>query len=177
MVGGVGSLFDRWHRPLLRFLRTRVRDGAAAEDIAQDAFVRLLDQPPARRPRDARAWLFAVAANLAADHARRAQGRERRLALVRAEAAGAGPAAGGSDPHAELLRAEEAALVRAALAALSDRDRTLLTLHNDGYAYAEIAAALGVAPGSVGPLLARAQRRFVRTFTLMEGSDARHASG
>jgi RNA polymerase sigma-70 factor (ECF subfamily) len=158
----------------VRSLRARLGDVDLAEDIAQEAFVRLLDH----RPRDPRAWLFAVAANLVCDHSRSARGRERNLELVRGTGAATTP---DDDPSAAVVRAEEVAGVRAALARLTERDRTLLLLHHGGFSYAEVAARLGVAASSVGPLLTRAQRRFVRAYAqpphTVEGDDARHASG
>ena len=40
------------------------------------------------------------------------------------------------------------------------RDRAVLLLRHSGFSYAEIADAVGLAPGSVGTTLVRAQRRF-----------------
>jgi RNA polymerase sigma-70 factor (ECF subfamily) len=42
------------------------------------------------------------------------------------------------------------------------REAQLLVLHHAGLTYKEIAAALEVAPGSVGTLLARAEAEFER---------------
>ena len=58
------------------------------------------------------------------------------------------------------LRQEEQAEVRRALAELPERQRTCLLLRHSGYSYAEIAATLGVATGSVGVLLARGEQAF-----------------
>jgi RNA polymerase sigma factor (sigma-70 family) len=63
-----------------------------------------------------------------------------------------------ADPHDELLRAEERARVREALARLPERQGKLLLLRYAGLSYAEVAATLESAPGSVGTLLARAER-------------------
>jgi RNA polymerase sigma factor (sigma-70 family) len=54
--------------------------------------------------------------------------------------------------------------VRAALAALSEKDREALLLKAEGFSYDEIAAALGLATGAVGTTLARARRRLVETY-------------
>ena len=43
---------------------------------------------------------------------------------------------------------------------LAERDRQMLLLRADGYAYRELAAALGLNESSVGTLLARAKRAF-----------------
>jgi RNA polymerase sigma-70 factor (ECF subfamily) len=50
--------------------------------------------------------------------------------------------------------------LRAALAELAPRDREILLMREEGFRYAEIAEVVGVAPSSVGTLLARALRRF-----------------
>jgi RNA polymerase sigma-70 factor (ECF subfamily) len=63
-------------------------------------------------------------------------------------------------PAEQLERAGRVAMVRRALLQLSDRDRTLLLLREEGFAYMELAEAIGVDPSSVGTLLARARRRF-----------------
>ena len=69
-----------------------------------------------------------------------------------------------SDPQDEYLRREERERVRAALARLPERTVKVLVLRHAGLAYAEIAAALQVAPGSVGTLLVRAERAFIQTY-------------
>ncbi|MEO6463272.1 MAG: sigma factor-like helix-turn-helix DNA-binding protein, partial [Candidatus Eisenbacteria bacterium] len=60
--------------------------------------------------------------------------------------------------------------VRAALERLSERERGLLLLRAEGYAYREIAGALGLNEASVGVLLARARRAFRAVYG--EGPDA-----
>jgi RNA polymerase sigma factor (sigma-70 family) len=54
--------------------------------------------------------------------------------------------------------------VRRALEDLGARDRIVLMLRHSGFSYAEIAEAVGLAPNSVGTILARAQRRFRETY-------------
>ena len=129
--------------------------------------MRALETPPT----NPRPWLFAVALNLARDDGRRATRQGRRLEALRAETAGAAS----PPPDAELERSEKAATVRAALDKLSDRDREALLLKAEGFSYAEIASALGLAPGAVGTTLARARRRLVETYRAggMQGDGTR----
>jgi RNA polymerase sigma-70 factor (ECF subfamily) len=122
--------------------------------------VRALETPPT----NPRPWLFAVALNLARDDGRRAVARERRLALLKGEHAGA--AAPPAD--AELERTERAARVREALEQLSRTDREALLLKAEGFSYEEIATALGLAAGAIGTTLARARRRLVETYRAVE---------
>ena len=151
----IRQLFERHYAGLVRFLQARLGDRDRAEDLAQEAFVRLVDQ----QPRDPGPWLFVVGANLARDEMRRETRRSRRLALLSSDEPR------DVTPERDLVvEAEHAAQVRATLERLSERDRTLLVLRAEGYSYREVAAALGVAVTSVAPLLGRAQRRFARDF-------------
>ena len=67
--------------------------------------------------------------------------------------------------------AERVEAVRAVLATLSDRDRILLLMREEGFRYAEIAEAIGVKQTSVGALAARALRRFSAAWAAMEEAD------
>ena len=64
------------------------------------------------------------------------------------------------DAEARVARREEQRAVRAALASLSARQAQLLVLRQMEFSYAECAAIVGVAPSSVGALLARAAQAF-----------------
>jgi RNA polymerase sigma-70 factor (ECF subfamily) len=71
----------------------------------------------------------------------------------------------GEDPATALEQAQERQRVRSALARMRPRSARLLVLRHSGLSYAEIAAALQVAPASVGTLLARAEREFEEHYT------------
>jgi RNA polymerase sigma-70 factor (ECF subfamily) len=133
-----------------------------AEDLAQEAFLRLYRQRFAPEgEHNVRAWLYKVATNLAYNALRDERRRERR----HQQAAGSPTAEeGDGDPAEATLRQDEHAAVRGALAALPDRQAQLLLLRHAGLSYREISAALGVAAGSVGTLLARAQAAFERAY-------------
>jgi RNA polymerase sigma factor (sigma-70 family) len=153
-TGAVEALWARCHEPLLRYLARYTGDADAAADIAQEAFVRLLEHAPEEDV--ARPWLFRVATNLAHDAARTAG---RRRALVMSGRA----MLSHSDPPAAPDRAIERARARAALATvlgeLSPKERMALLMREEGFAHHEIAAAVGTTTGSVGTLLARALRK------------------
>jgi RNA polymerase sigma-70 factor, ECF subfamily len=150
------GIFRRLYPQLFRYLHRLTGNTDSAEDLAQESFVRLLSHP---MPEDeARRWLFTVATNLVRDGARTAKTRQRLLA-----GAAVGP---GADPLPDEVteRNERVAAVRAALDELSERDRILLLMREEGFKYNEIAEAAGVAPGSVGTLIARAARRFAEVY-------------
>ncbi|MGH3629395.1 MAG: RNA polymerase sigma factor, partial [Sciscionella sp.] len=74
------ALFAEYHAPLVRFLSRRLGDRDEAEEIAQETFVRAMKQETITSDRS---WLFAVAANLVRDDARRDARRRTRLDLLR----------------------------------------------------------------------------------------------
>jgi RNA polymerase sigma factor (sigma-70 family) len=122
-----------------------------AADAVQETFVRYAE---ARLPiREPRGWLFRVAARLAMEWRRTDLRRAKLLAGAPHEALMADP-----EPRAdeEMERREEITSVRAALAALTERDRTVLLLREEGLTHREIAAAVGTTTGSVGTIIARA---------------------
>jgi RNA polymerase sigma-70 factor (ECF subfamily) len=150
------GLFQRLYPSLYRYLHRLTGDADAAEDMAQEAFVRLLRQnlpEPEVRP-----WLFTVAMNLVRDRARKTERRQRLLtnapSLVKPAAL----------PDEDVERSERIQRVRRVLALLPERDRQLLLMREEGFKYEEIAQVVGVAPASVGTLIARALRRFVEAF-------------
>jgi RNA polymerase sigma factor (sigma-70 family) len=149
------QLFDRVYPILVRFIYKRVWDADQAEDIAQEAFVRLLDE----RPDNPEAWLFTVAGNLARNAVRGEVRQTRRLSLI--AGGDADRVAAGADRMT--LQHETARQVGSALETLSERDRTLLLLHHDGVAYKELAVLVGVKASSIAPLLARARQRFLKS--------------
>lgn len=133
-----------------------------ADDAAQEAFVRLTAQSLPEE--EVRPWLFTVATNLVRDRARKAD-RHRRLQGHVPTAQPAVP------PDMVTERRERVGRVRAALERVPERDRTMLLMREEGFKYDEIARAVGVAPGSVGTLLARAARRFEKVYTGMRAEE------
>lgn len=157
------GLFQRLYPALYRYLHRLTGDADAAEDIAQETFVRLLRQKLPEE--EVRPWVFTVAMNLVRDRARKAERRQRLLTnappLVK-------PA---TLPDEDVETAERILRVRAVLEQLSERDRQLLLMREEGFKYDEIAHVVGVAPASVGTLIARALRRFVEAFEKHEKVD------
>ena len=160
------AVFTRYY-PLVYQLAYRCtgrRD--EADDIAQEVFLRFYRTPPqATGEAERRAWLCRVATNLGLN-ALRAQQRRishedkasnglRQIAPVDAELL---------DPEQQVIAQEQAAFIRMVLAELPERQQTYILLRSTGLSYTEIAQATGVAPASVGSLLARAEREFRRRY-------------
>ena len=151
------NLFVRHYAVVYRVVYGLTGTREAAEDAAQETFLALYRRPPAP-DQPLRPWLCRVALNTA----RNALRAERRDTL-RVERAALDVVAAG-EPSEAVERAEERDRVRAALATLPQRQARLLLLRHAGLSYAEVAAALDLAPGSVGTLLARAERAFAEAY-------------
>jgi RNA polymerase sigma-70 factor (ECF subfamily) len=154
----IDDLFRTYHDPLVRYLTRRLGDRDWAEEVAQETFVRALRQTDLQNER---AWLFAVATNLVRDEARKDSRRRRHLELLTAEAKAESIV---EPPLTDLERAQERALARKAIDALSERDREALLMREEGLDYNEIASALELSVASVGTTLSRARRRLVEVY-------------
>jgi RNA polymerase sigma-70 factor (ECF subfamily) len=145
------EVFRRRYAELVRLAGRILGERAEAEDVVQETLTKLADHEMLHRPDDEiAAWLRRVCINASFNRLRQSDATGPQLA--------------------QLVRAEERAAVRAALARLPQRQRACLLLRHSGYRYAEIAATLDVAEGSVGVLLARGERAF-RTYYEQGTSD------
>jgi RNA polymerase sigma-70 factor (ECF subfamily) len=150
------ALFARYYRRVYEVVFRLVGSADEAEDVTQEVFVRLYRRPPeAGREHNLGALLYRAATNAGYNALRSAARRARYQAAAMLDAPG-----GPGDAAQEVLRLAERAQVRAALAALKPQEAQILVLRHAGLAYAEVAQVLGIAPGSVGTLLARAERAF-----------------
>ena len=138
----VAALFRSEHRALVRLATLLLGDPGAAEEVVQDAFVKLqLGWGRMREPERAPAWLRSAVLNGARSRLRHRAVRRRHLEAVRGDAASAESGALASEEHRRVI---------AALRTLPARQREALVLkfYLD-LSEAEIAAAMGVSAGSV----------------------------
>jgi RNA polymerase sigma-70 factor (ECF subfamily) len=156
------TLYLTTYAAVVRFLYRKVWDADRAEDLAQEVFVRAMRH----RPEKPRAWVFAVAANLARDEARSAIRRRKHLALLTNEPTQRHQVEPDGEENVE--HDEKMEKVREALAELSPRDRDVLLLWDAGLSYPEIATQSGLALGAVGTTLARARKRLIEAHDRME---------
>ena len=155
------AVFRERYRDLYGLAYRLLGDHGEAEDVVQETFLRLDGHAVLDRPdEEVAAWLRRVCLNTAYNRL-----RGQRRASDRLDRAGRAERADDETdtaptPLMDVLRAEEQRAVRQALASLPERQRACLLLRHAGYSYAEIAASLDLAVGSVGVLLARGERAF-----------------
>ena len=158
-------LYEQHWDAIYRLLARLTGDGDLAGDVAQEVFVQLYRRPP-EPGAPLRAWLYRVAVNRGYNELRSDKRRR-----TREDAAARDPVNAAADLASieEANRADERDAVRRVLLVLPERQRECLALRAEGLSYAEMAAALGVAPSSVGTLLARAERAFKAAYVAQRG--------
>ena len=162
------ELFLQYYGRIVAVLFRLLGDRGRAEELASDVFVKLYRYPLLSRPDgNLGGWLYRTATNLGIDALRAAA---RRRHYEQAAAHGAAQTAGIPNPLDEVLREERRRLVRAALAALRPAQAQILILRSSGLSYNDLAESLGVERGSVGTMLARAEREFERRYLEMHGA-------
>jgi RNA polymerase sigma-70 factor (ECF subfamily) len=147
----LSELYLQYRGEILAFLVPMTRDHEAAEDLLQDAFIRLIREARAgRMPDNVRAWLYRVAANLAISRGRRLATWLRTVPrlLDRSEP---------PRPDTELLHRERDAELHAALARLRPDGRAALLLAAQGFDGHEIANLIGRSETATRTLLYRSR--------------------
>jgi len=143
------QLYDAHRAAVHAYFTGRTGDRWLAADLMQETFLRAWRRLPelSRLPDDGqRAWLFTVARNLSIDEHRQARTRAATEAALRAQ-----PADGAAAPAStSVIAAERVAVVAATIKRLPEQQRVTLALAAaGGLTSAQIAAALGVPPGTV----------------------------
>ncbi len=147
----VVRLFHEEGASLVRLARLFVDDRNAAEDLVQEAFLRLARHAGRIEAEDrAPAYLRSIVLNLARDHNRRG------LVSLRHSSTRSGDSAVSEDASDQVARSDDHRRVVTALRALPRRQRDCVTLrYFDDYPIERIATTLGVSPNSVKTHLQR----------------------
>jgi len=152
--GALTRLYVAHRRGIRAYLTSRLGDAAVADELTQEAFLRLVEGGGANAVANGRAWLYRTAHNLAVDH-RRQEVRRRtdtvdtdRLAAFADEAPTQDDAAAARDALDRL---------RIVLEELPERtQQVFVATRIDGLTYSEAADRLGISDSSVQKHLARA---------------------
>jgi RNA polymerase sigma-70 factor (ECF subfamily) len=149
----IEELFAALESPLLSYALRLIGGREVAEDLVQEAFMKLHTQ--FAEVREPRRWLYRTVHNLALNH-RRDSAKLIPLASPRDE--NEPPAPDTADPKPlpdeQIARIEGIGLVRLSLAALDERSRELIRLKfTEDLSYAEISVRTGLKTGHVGYLL------------------------
>jgi RNA polymerase sigma factor (sigma-70 family) len=148
----IEELFEALESPLLSYALRLTGQRSLAEDIVQEAFMKL--HAHFDEVREPRRWLYRTTHNLALNHKRSANkivpldgvGKD---SNVQREAADPQPY-----PDEQIARWEGIGLVRLSLKSLDDRSRELIRLKfNENLSYKEISTRTGLTTGHVGYLL------------------------
>ncbi len=151
--------FDRLRPYLLRVAYSHLGSISEAEDVVQEAWLRLIG---ARREaiRDLRAWLTTVVSRLAVDALTSARARRERYVGPWLPEPLVEPDAGDHDPlqRVELDESVSMALL-VMLESLSPAERSAFLLHDVfGYAFTEVAEIVGRTPAATRQLATRARQ-------------------
>ena len=166
-VAELGAFYTENRAELLTHANRVLKDSAKAEEITQDALIKfMLAAPELESKEHAIAYLHRTIENLCIDYFR-AEGRRPNLVVI--DDAQAEVEANWQDngDHAEALSAaEDAAIIRQALALLSPAERAALVMWEmEGRSTAEIAAELGIKESSVRHTVSRARASLRRVLT------------
>ncbi len=162
------ELIRRYERPVYSLIYRMVRDSAAAEDLAQDAFIKVLNHIDKYRPEfKFSSWLFKIANNIAIDHLRRRQldtismdGSPHATTASDVEATSFDIADQGENALDELASRELGSAIEQAIGKLRPEYRNCIMLrHVEGRSYEEIAATLDLPLGTVKTYIHRARHQ------------------
>lgn len=156
------ALLDRYQRSVYSICLRMVKNETEAEDLAQEAFVKVFTSLGRYDPTyPFSSWIFKITANLCIDHL-----RKRRLQTVSIDEPVAGKdgdftkdfPAPGANPEGLMLTREKMEALDAAIESLPPHYRIMVLLrHQEGLSYEEIAEALDIPLGTVKARIHRAR--------------------
>ena len=168
-------LVERHKRGIANFIGAGVRSPSDVADLTQETFLRAYAHLGTFNPELGRfsTWVYHIARNVVRTHLGRSQrrptaaelGEERTLENTLPETSA------DADPVGGVLRSEAEAEVRAALADLPERTRTVLALrYYDNMDYQSIATTMGLSLGNVKTLIHRGKLALAQKFREREAA-------
>ena len=172
-------LVERYKRGIANFVGASLRDGGDVADLSQETFLRAYAHLGTFNPQLGKfsTWIYQIARNVVRTHLGRSLRRpaaqplgddqtlENSLPDLSAHA----------DPAGGVLREEAERQLRAALAELPERTRTVLALrYFDAMEYHTIASTLGLSLGNVKTLIHRGKIALAKKMRELEARAAAH---
>ena len=160
------EIIRRYERPVFSLVYRMVRDREVAEDLAQDAFIRVLNHLDKYRSEfKLSSWLFKIANNVAIDHLRKRQldtismhGSPHAATASDIEATSIDIASGDENALDEMEAKELGSAIERAISQLRPEYRSCIMLrHVEGRSYEEIATTLDLPLGTVKTYIHRAR--------------------
>ena len=162
------ALLNKYRGPVFSICLRMVRNRSAAEDIAQEVFIKIFSALNRYDPAyPFAAWLNRITSNLCIDHLRRE--KERVVSLDQPMGAdddlSMQLASGGAGPDREAESKEMMAILEEALALLPEHYRIIVVLrHQEQLSYEEISDTLGIPLGTVKARIHRARNMIMEHF-------------
>ncbi len=157
------EIYDRYSSRIYNFAYRFLRNSEAAEDAAQEVFVKMLKHANQFHG-DAKlsTWLFSITANWCRDYLRKADNKTRESEDVLVTL----PAPSDSSPDRTLEQRENERRIQKALGALTAEQREAILLSRyQGLSYAEIAQIAGCSEGAVKTRVFRAMETLKKALT------------
>ena len=160
------EIIRRYERPVFSLVYRMVRDREVAEDLSQDAFIRVLNHLDKYRSEfKLSSWLFKIANNVAIDHLRKRQldtisihGSPHASTATDIEATSFDIEDGGENALDEMAAKELGGEIERAIAKLRPEYRACIMLrHVEGRSYEDIASTLDLPLGTVKTYIHRAR--------------------
>jgi RNA polymerase sigma-70 factor, ECF subfamily len=160
------ELVRRYERPVFSLIFRMVRDRELAEDLAQDTFIKVLNNIDRYRPEfKLSSWLFKIANNVTIDHLRKRQlatvsldGSPHAQTAAEAQATSLDVESKGESALEAIESRELGSAIERAIGKLRPEYRSCILLrHVEGRSYEEIAATLDLPLGTVKTYIHRAR--------------------
>jgi len=166
-VAELGAFYTEHRSELLSHANRVLKDSAKAEEITQDSLIKfMLAAPELESQEHALSYLHRTIENLCIDYFRM-EGRRPNLVVIDDAQAEVEAAWQVNGDHSEVLtQAEDAAIIRQALALLSPAERAALVMWEmEGRSTSEIAAELGIKESAVRHTVSRARTSLRRVLS------------
>lgn len=162
------NLVEKYHKPVYSVCYRMLGTPTAAEDAAQEAFIRAYQALDRYDPeRSFATWLLSIASNYSIDQIRKR--KVTILSMDNEKHAWLAPPDPGPSPEKAALDREKQALVQAILAELNEIDRAAVILQFwHDYSYEEIAESLDLSTSAVKSRLFRARRLLAERWQEMQ---------